>query len=431
MNIVEKSMQTLWHPCSQMQDYEVFKPLIVTKARGSYIELSNGKKIIDAISSWWCKSLGHNHPKLKQALLAQVESFEHVILANTINETIVALAAKLTQLTKSLTKVFFAGDGSCAVEIALKMSLHYRQIHGQTQRQRFLALHNGYHGETAGALSVSDVGLYRNPYQAILFPVSYITPVYVSGPSDPLWQNIGNLWLPIVEKLNLLAPDLTAVIVEPIVQGASGMKIYSPDFLRRLRAWAHEHDIHFIADEIMTGLYRTGTLLACEHAGIEPDLLCLGKGLTSGWLPFSAVLIKEDIYQTFYADYAQDRNFLHSHTYCGNPLGASLALATLETMEQENIGSAVQQMEKVLLDNMRAVANSTGRLAQIRGVGGIVAADILADPTQRAGLAVYQKAVRLGALLRPLGNTIYWLPPLNTFPHTLTELKEITELSLQ
>ena len=430
--IVERSLQSLWHPCSQMKDYELFKPLIVHRARGSHIELENGTKIIDAISSWWCKSLGHNHPQLKSALLAQLEKFEHVIFANTTHEIILELAEKLTHLTKSLTKVFFAGDGSCAVEVAMKMSLHSRQILNQPKRQRFLALSNGYHGETAGALSVSDVGLYRNPYAAMLFAVDYITPVYVSGPEDPLWNDIGENWVNIEKQLDRLASELTAVIVEPIVQGAGNMKIYSADFLKKLHAWAIAHGIHFIADEIMTGLYRTGPVFACEHAGIEPDFLCLGKGLTSGWLPFSAVLIKEEIYALFYADYATGNNFLHSHTYCGNALGASVALATLEVMRQENIPARVQAMQSVLKNNMQFVAEQTGRLTQVRGIGAIAAADIITgSPSQRAGYAVYQKAVKLGALLRPLGNTLYWLPPLNTDSITLMELKEITLASLR
>lgn len=429
--IAERSLQKLWHPCSQMKDYELFKPLIVRQARGSYIELENGRKIIDAISSWWCKSLGHNHPQLKSALLTQLEKFEHVIFANTTHEIVLQLAEKLIEQTKTLTKVFFAGDGSCAVEVAMKMSLHSRQILQQPKRRRFLALTNGYHGETAGALSVSDVGLYRNPYSAMLFPVDYITPVYVSGPEDPLWADIGEHWEAIEKQLDKLTPELTAVIIEPIVQGAGNMQIYSADFLKRLRAWTIAHDIHLIADEIMTGLYRTGPVFACQHADIEPDLLCLGKGLTSGWLPFSAVLVKEEIYTLFYADYSAGKNFLHSHTYCGNALGASVALATLEVMQQENIPTQVQAMQSVLKENMQFIAEKTGRLTRVRGIGAIAAADIITEnPEQRAGYAVYQKAVKLGALLRPLGNTLYWLPPLNTSLTTLTELKEMTITSL-
>lgn len=431
MNVVERSLQSLWNPCSQMKDYERLKPLVITRAKDSYLHLDNGEQIIDAISSWWCKSLGHNHPRLKQALFAQAEQFEHVIFANTTNETVVKLAEKLIGLTKTLNKVFYAGDGSCAVEIALKMSLHSRKIRGQPQRDKFLSLNNSYHGETAGALSVSDVGLYRDPYKSMLFPVFFISPVYVSGRMDPLWNDIGELWLPIEEKLNGVADSLSAIIVEPIVQGAAGMKIYSPDFLKRLRAWTLAHDVHLIADEIMTGIGRTGAWLACEHASIEPDILCLGKGLTSGWLPFSAVLLGQDLYDLFYDDYETGNNFLHSHTYSGHVLGASVALATLEVIEEENICQAAMAMEPILRNNMREIAANTGMLTNVRCVGAIAAADILTNPYQpRAGFEVFQHALRRGALLRPLGNTLYWLPPLNTSMETLSSLKEITQMSL-
>lgn len=432
LEIIEKSLQSIWHPCSQMKDYETLKPLVISTASGPYLYLKDGRKIIDAISSWWCKSLGHNHPRLRQALISQAERFEHVILANTTHEPIVELSEKLTRLTRSLSKVFYAGgDGSCAVEVALKLSLHSRKISGQEYKENFLSLKNSYHGETAGSMSVSDLGLYKDPYQKMLFPVNFISPVYVSGPQDPLWSDIGEFWPAIADQLDHLAATLTAVIVEPIVQGAAGMKIYSADFLQRLRQWCTAHDVHLIADEIMTGLGRTGNMLACEHAQIEPDFLCLGKGLTAGWLPFSAVLLKENIYNCFYNDYETGKNFLHSHTFSGNALGVSLANETLKIIEGERICEKVKQMQKILTYNLEEVAHRTGKLTHIRGIGAIVAADIVTDnPRQRLGFQVFQKALQLGAFLRPLGNTLYWFPPLNTTIETLTELKEITEKSL-
>ena len=299
----------------------------MTGAYQSHLHLHDGRKIIDAISSWWCKSLGHQHPRLKRALLAQVEKFEHVILANTTNETIVHLTEKLAQLMPSLNKVMYASDGSCAVEMAMKMSLHARQIEGKHQRKLFIALENGYHGETAGALSVSDLGLYRAPYQDMLFDTKLILSLpYVTGAHDPLWSDCESHWEKIENQLKPFAESATAVILEPIMQGAAGMKIYSQDFLKRLRHWTHEHGIHLIADEIMTGIGRTGKMLACEHANIEPDFICLSKGLTSGWLPLSAMLTRSAIYDLFYDDYASGKSFLHSHTHSGNVLAASVAI---------------------------------------------------------------------------------------------------------
>ena len=422
----------IWHPCSQMQDYEQLPPLSVIGASGAYIELASGQTIIDAISSWWCKSLGHQHPRLKKALQSQLEKFEHVILANTTNETIEALSEKLTQLTKTLKKVMYAGDGSCAVEIAMKMSLHARTIQGDRQRHKFLALANGYHGETIGALSVSDVGMYRAPYQPLLFETHFIQPIpYVTSTADPLWNNCEVIWKQLEPQLAQYAEHTTAVLVEPIVQGAGGMKIYSQDFLRRLRAWTTQHNIHLIADEIMTGLGRTGKMLACEHANIEPEFLCLSKALTAGWLPFSAVLTTDAIYDVFYADYKEGKSFLHSHTYSGNVLAASVALAALQVLEDENLCQRAAEIGMLMRNNMDNIAEKTKKLTNVRGIGAIVAADLIPDGgMSRQGFDVYRAAIKLGALLRPLGNTIYWLPPLNVEKDTLDKLSQITEQAL-
>lgn len=421
-------LKHVWHPCSQMKDYEEFKPLLIKSASGSYIELKNGKKLIDAISSWWCKSLGHNHPTLKTALKQQMEKFEHVILANTTNEVIVELSHRLATLTPSLKKVFYTGDGSCAVEVAMKMSLHSRIITGDKKRTKFIALKNGYHGETAGALSVSNLNLYRSPYSAMLFKPFFIGNIpYVSNIRVDQWNNCVNEWKQIEHLLEPYTKTTTAVIVEPIVQGAAGMKIYSKDFLARLSHWAKTHNIHLIADEIMTGIGRTGKMLACEHAQITPDFVCLSKGLTSGWLPFSAVLTHDEMYKFFYDDYKTGKSFLHSHTYSGNVLGASVALATLKTIHKENLCKRVTDFSEILYKNMKVVSEKTGQLTNIRNIGAIVAADLQCHPTlPRLGYEIYKAAIKLGALLRPLGNTIYWLPPLNIECSVIEELRDIT-----
>ncbi|KPJ67081.1 MAG: adenosylmethionine-8-amino-7-oxononanoate aminotransferase [Coxiella sp. DG_40] len=431
--IIKRDLQHIWHPCSQMKDYETFKPLVINKAYGPYLELNDGRKIIDAISSWWCKSLGHNHARLKQALLKQSELFEHVILANTTNETIVALSEKLASLTHNLNKVFYAGDGSCAVEIAMKMSLHARKLQDDTKRNRFMALASSYHGETCAALSVSDEGIFRDPYQEMLFDTVFIQNIpYVTGKNDSLWHDCSAHWTDIEQQLEQHAEHTTAIIVEPILQGAGGMLVYSKDFLYRLREWTYKHNIHLIADEIMTGIGRTGPALACEHAAIEPDFVCLSKGLTSGWLPMSVVLTSDKIYDLFYDDYETGKTFFHSHTFTGNALAASIALECLLVMEQEKIYQKVQDNEVYLQQLMAEIAENTGKLNNIRGIGAMVAADLILDnPKQRVGYAVYQKAVELGALLRPLGNTIYWLPPLNTDRDVLKKLQIITEKAIQ
>ena len=433
MDLIRRDLAHIWHPCSQMKDYETFKPLEVVSAEGCHLTLVDGRQLIDAISSWWCKNLGHGDPRLRQALVEQSERFEHVILANTTNETIVALAEKLANLSQHLNKVLFASDGSCAIEIAAKLSLHSNRLRGQTQRTRFMALENAYHGETGTTLALSDIGIYRDNYQPLLPPVTFLRGLpYVHSTHDPLWHDCSNLWPNILEQLETQAENLSAIIVEPILQGAGGMRIYSQDFLHRLSAWAKINNVHLIADEILTGLGRTGTALACEHAGIEADFVCLAKGLTSGWLPMSVCLTSDDIYDLFYDDYEKGKSFLHSHTHSGNALAAAVANATLDIISNDNIYQHVQNNQTTLLHAMLDVAESTQRLSHVRCIGGMVAADLIVDdPTQRQGYAIYQRATELGALLRPLGNTLYWLPPLTIDEATIHRLRDVTCQAIQ
>ena len=426
----KSQLNNIWYPCSQMKDYELFPPIPIALAEGCYFYDAQGHKIIDAISSWWCKTLGHGHPRLKQALLAQLEKFEHVMMPNTTHPIISTLATKLTKLAPWSDHVFFAGDGSCAVEIALKMSLHVRMLEG-SKRTQLISLANGYHGETALTLSVSDVGLYKQPYRAFLQDCHHLYPLpYVSGPEDPLWHDCSAYWPNIEKQLLPIAAHATALIVEPIVQGAGGMLIYSPDFLSRLATFAKMHDIHFIADEIMTGLGRTGRLFACDHAKVQPDFMCLSKGLTSGWLPMSVVLTTKNIYQAFYDDFETGKAFLHSHTFSGNPLAASVALETLQILEDEQIITQVPTLERVMHKLMTEIQDSTGKIHRIRGLGGMIAADLIAPANKRVGYEIFKTAVKMGAWLRPLGNTLYWLPPLNIDIKTVEELAYITKKAI-
>lgn len=418
----------IWHPCSQMKDYELFKPLIIKRASGSYFELENGQKIIDAISSWWCKSLGHQHPALSAALIQQMKQFEHVIFANTTSEVLVRLSKILGSLIPGLTKVMYASDGSSCVEMALKMSLQSRKNNNETKRNKFFALKNGYHGETLGALSVSDVGLYRNAYQDILFKTEYISPPYVANVNSAIWRDASEQWSEVENLLSVYAEEITAVIFEPILQGAGGMKLYSGDFLKRLACWAKKNKIHLIADEIMTGFGRTGTMLACEHSQIHPDFVCLSKGMTSGYLPLSAVITTDEIYDYFYADYESGKGFMHSHTHSGNALAASVAIAAINVIKQEKLSEKAVQLQSFMYEKMSAIDG----LKNIRGIGAVVAADLdLKTNISRSGYQVFQEAVKLGAYLRPLGNTIYWLPPLNIEKHTIEELAFITALAIK
>jgi len=436
MDLIQQDLRHIWHPCSQMKDYETFPPLQVEGAEGVYLQLADGRKLIDAISSWWCKSLGHGHPRIKAALKQQIDRFEHVILANTTNRNIVKLSSQLVELAGKNRKVSYASDGSCAVEMAVKMSLHSRKISGDMKRTQYMALQHGYHGETGLALALSDLGLYRNHYRELLIKPHFIQGIpYVSSCDDLSWSDASDCWPAIQAQLDPHAESLTAIIVEPILQGAGGMRVYSQDFLRRLQSWCRQHDVHVIADELMTGFGRTGTVLAGEHAALDADFICLGKGLTAGWLPLSAMLAKDEIYQLFYDDYDTGKAFMHSHTYTGNALAVAVALEVLDIMQDERIYPRVQALQPMLLRAFQEVAEKTKKLINIRSIGALVAADIRlengATADSRLGYNVYQQAVKLGALLRPLGNTLYWLPPLTISEADIHQLRDITIKAIQ
>ena len=393
--------QYIWHPCSQMKEYEHNSLLNIQSANGPYLFLDNGDVILDAISSWWCKPVGHGHPRLRAALEKQAQQFEHVMLANMTHRPIEQLAENLTQLSPTLTKTMFASDGACAIEIALKMSIQAQAIRGHTQRTKFIALANAYHGETGLTLSVSDIGLYKHPYQALLHNYHYLTPLpYVNNRHEALWKNCQLHWKILEKQLNQQQHELAAIIVEPILQAAAGMKIYSADLLRRLRQWCQEHQIYLIADEIATGFGRTGLPLACQHADIEPDFLCLGKHLTGGWLPMSATLMRDDIYQLFYDDYERGNNFLHSHTHTGNALAAAVALEFTQLFVEEKLSQQAQTLEPKLLAAMQYIAEKTQQLENVRAIGAIVAADIITDQPHITH-DIYQAAIQQGILLRP------------------------------
>lgn len=422
--LIQNDLKHIWHPCSVLKDFSTYPPLVVERAQGHLIYTNQGP-LIDAISSWWCKSLGHGHPAVMSAIKAQLESFEHVIHANTTHPNAVALAEKLADISQ-LQHVYFASDGSSAVEIALKMALQAQQLKQQSQRQLFLTLPNSYHGETFATLSVSDLGAYKEAFSAFQLPCHVLSTIpYVHSPTDPGWKNSEAAWQLILPELEAIQSQLCAVILEPIVQGAGGMRCYSADFLQRLVAWAKQQGIYCIADEIMTGIGRTGKWLACEHADVQPDFICLSKGLTSGTIPLSCVLIDHAIYDLFYQAPRQQA-FLHSHTYGGHALGVSAALATLKTIEQEGILQQVQALEQWLRQALTEVATQSGRLTAIRSMGGLVAADLEDNGDPQCHLRIAQKACELGVLLRPMGKTLYWLPPLNIDKTTVDALAEKT-----
>lgn len=423
--LIARDLKHIWHPCSQMKDFETCPPLVIESAKGSYLHTNKGP-LIDSISSWWCKSLGHGHPDVTSAINKQMKSFEHVIGANTTHPALAELGEHLAEITGN-QHAFFASDGSSAVEIAMKLAIHGNQLKGHKDKNQFIALKNGYHGETLGTMSVSDLGIYKEPYKSFGVTCHFIKNIpYISDKTDPLWSNCVDYWPEVEQQLNKLKNKVCALILEPLIQGAGGMLCYSADFLKKLSDWTKVNDIYLIADEIMTGMGRTGTWLACEHANIKPDLVCLSKGLTSGTVPFSCVMIDSRIFDLFYSDYKSGKSFLHSHTYSGNPLAVSAALATIKTMRREDILKKAQLLGEVMLQNMREIAEQSGKLQNIRGLGAVVAADLVNTDNYRIGNEIYQQAIKYGALMRPIGNTLYWLPPLNTDLEIIGKLAKIT-----
>ncbi|PJD93572.1 MAG: adenosylmethionine--8-amino-7-oxononanoate transaminase [Legionella sp.] len=427
--LIAKDLNHVWHPCTIMKNLEQDPPLIVTGAKGSYLETHQGR-LIDAISSWWCKSLGHGHPAILAAIQQQLHQFEHVISANTTHPSIVALAEELAAISGK-QHVFFASDGSSAVEIALKLAIQATVLKGQRERNQFIALRHAYHGETLGALSVTDMGIYKDAWASFGVNCHFLDPIpYVNDRQDPLWNDAASYWSQLLPQLDALKHQVCAIILEPVIQGANGLRPYSADFLTKLAAFAKQHDIYLIADEIMTGLGRTGEWLASHHANINPDMICLSKGLTSGTVPLSCVLIDHSLYDLFYHEDDPKRCFLHSHTYSGNPLGIAAALATIQTMRAEHINQQARELGAYMHQCFLEVITATGHFTSCRTLGAIVAADVTGiHPNFSRALA--RAAQERGALLRPIDQTLYWLPPLNTSRATIDQLADITHQSIQ
>lgn len=417
----------VWRQSSRQSQQEDVSLVNVTHASGVYLHTKTGN-IIDAISSWWCKPLGHGDADLRAALQQQAEQLEHTILADVAHQPVIDLSERLVGLAPWMGKVFYASDGANAIEIALKMSILYRQLQGQAQRKHCLALKNSYHGETLAALSVTEVSTYRHGYQNWLIPCEFIQDIpYVNGEHDPLWVNAQMPWARVEKQIAPFAQSATALVIEPIVQGAGGMKIISADFIRRLVTWAQVQGIHVIADEIMTGLGRTGRWLASDYAGIEADFVCLGKNLTGGWLPLSAVMTTEALYQVLYYHGVDSKAFVHSHTFSGNPLACAVANACLQKMQRIGLNERARLLQVKLREAMQSIANQTGLLFDVRGIGGIVAAEC----GERLDInTLNEQALSHGILLRPIGRSLYWLPPLNISDDDIAEMARRTQALL-
>ena len=444
--IMEIDLKYNWHPCTQMKDHEFLPIIPIKKGKGVYLEDFEGNKYIDAISSWWVNLFGHSNEYINNKIKEQIETLEHVIFAGFTHNQAVKLSKRLCKLT-GFDKVFYADNGSSAVEIALKMSFHYWKNKGKV-KPLFFSLQNSYHGETIGALSVGDVGLYKDTYKEIL-----IKNITIPIPKDKSEEETKRTLKIAREVFEKYYKDVSALIIEPLVQCAGYMKMHSPLFIKGLRELCNEFDIHLIADEIAVGFGRSGSMFACEQAGIKPDFMLLSKGLTGGYLPLSVVLTTKEIYSAFYCDYTELKAFLHSHSYTANPLGCAAANATLDIFEmgewrvengelklrveeerREEKGEEVSSMSvleynkktsEYIWENIQKFKNLPN-VKDIRQTGMITAIEMIDYPWQeRKGLKVYEYGLKNGVLLRPLGNVIYFMPPYVIQKHQIDKMIQI------
>jgi adenosylmethionine-8-amino-7-oxononanoate aminotransferase len=420
---MQRDLEVIWHPCTQMKDHETLPLIPIKSGKGVYLYDFEGNSYIDAVSSWWVNLFGHANESINAKIKLQLDTLEHVLLAGFTHEPAVELAHKLVGITpEKLKKVFYVDNGSSAVEAALKMSYHYHLNLGK-RKALFLSLTNSYHGETIGALSVGDVALYKETYAPLL-----IANMQVPVPKDQSETAAEEALEALEEVLKERADEIAAFILEPLIQGAGGMHMYHPAYLAGARVLTKRYDVHLIADEIMTGFGRTGKMFACEHANISPDFMTLSKGLTGGYLPLSVVMTTEDVYNAFYCDYNEYKAFLHSHSYTGNPLACSAALATLEIFEQNDILGDNEKKRIYIQENLKKFL-ALPNVKEVRQQGMVTAIELKGyDVKERIGLRIYEYALSRGILLRPLGHVIYFMPP---YTITYEEIDKMIEVAYE
>jgi adenosylmethionine-8-amino-7-oxononanoate aminotransferase len=403
--IVRLDKAHVWHPYTPMDEWEHTEPIVVARAQGAWLEDVDGRRYLDGNSSWWVAALGHGHPRILRVLETQARSLAHCALAGIAHEPAARLAQELVEIAPpGLTRVFFVDDGSGAVDAAVKMCAQgWRQL-GAPHKTRFVALDGAYHGDTVGATSLGGVEVIRRPFAGVTFEC-------VHAPS-PAGDGYERALSTIARLLREDARTIAAVFVEPIVQGAAGMRSYAPELLRELRRLCDLHDVWLVADEVFTGYGRTGPMWACEHAGIAPDLMCIGK-VFSLVVPMGAVLASERVFAAFRG--GRDRAFLHGHTFCGNPIGAALAREVLAIYREEGVLDQVARKAPIIARAFERLAREVPGIERVRSIGMIGAAD-LEDPAPGylggIGWRVYEEARARGAYLRPLGSTVYVCPPL-------------------
>jgi adenosylmethionine---8-amino-7-oxononanoate aminotransferase len=412
---VARSLRAVWHPCTQMKHHERFPLVPVARGAGAWLYDRAGNRYLDAISSWWVNLFGHANPRINAALKDQLDTLEHAMLAGCTHEPAIELAERLAALTQNtLGHAFFASDGASAVEIALKMSFHSWRNRGFEYKREFVCVANSYHGETIGALGVTDVALFKDAYDPL------IRNAHVVASPDTRFARDGESAADVAQRaladvralFEARAENIAALIVEPLVQCAAGMAMHDPSYIAGLRALCDQYGVHLIADEIAVGCGRTGTFFACEQAGVWPDFLCLSKGISGGYLPLSIVLSRDEIFEAFYDD-DTTRGFLHSHSYTGNPLACRAALATLDLFASDNVLEANAKKAATLRDALAPLADHA-QVRNLRQRGTIFAFDAVIDDANAAktfSRRFFDNALQRELLLRPIGTTVYLMPP--------------------
>ena len=427
---VARSLKSVWHPCTQMQHHETVPLIAVSHGRGVWLYDHAGRRYLDAISSWWVNLFGHANSTINAALKEQLDQLEHAMLAGFTHEPVIRLSEQLSDMTGNvLGHAFYASDGASAVEIALKMSFHAWRNAGQSDKKEFVCLKGSYHGETIGALAVTDVALFKDAYGPLLRAARVVaSPDARNAQDGESAEDVARRAAGDVEALFAeRAEHIAAIIIEPLVQCATGMAMHDPLYLKLVRALCDRYQVHLIFDEIAVGCGRTGTFFACEQAGVWPDFLCLSKGISGGYLPLSLVLTRDEIYRAFYSTDVT-RGFLHSHSYTGNPLACRAALATLQIFKDDNVIAENRNKAAQLTEALLPLAQHD-RVKNFRQRGMIWAFDAVEPDVGRAASfsrRFFTTALQNELLLRPIGTTVYLMPPYVLSSEEITGLAERT-----
>lgn len=417
-DLVRRDRRHLWHPYTQMLTAP--PPLPIVRGEGVYLYTEDGRRVLDGISSWWVNIHGHNHPKLNEALARQAQVLEHVVFAGCTHWPAVELAERLVEiLPTGLTRIFYSDNGSTAVEVALKMAYQYWGNRGHPERAVFVALHHAYHGDTIGAMSVSELSIFTEPFAPLLFPVRrahapycYRCPIGLTRPSCQI-ACLSDLERVLREEEGRVA----AVIIEPMLQGAGGMIVWPVEFLIGVRRLCDQFGTLLIADEVLTGFGRTGRMFACEHAGVRPDILCLSKAITGGYLPLGVTATTEEVYEAFLSE-DRRRMFFHGHSYTANPLACAVAIASLDLFRTEGVLARVAALERQLRARLEPLS-ALPHVGDVRVIGGVGIVELVREKETKAaegyldrvGPMLSAEFLRRGLLLRPLGNVLYFMPP--------------------